>query len=244
MAFCPAFVSAFSIAVINPNAEKANQAVNSVDKTQLAALKKYDVIVFIDASRSMRTADCSSGQSRWQWCREQTMALKNSLAKPMDGHMKLVAFSDNFTVYPNVDWNSIASFFAGHRPQGNTGATRAIKSQLDQYFASRKADRKSTRPLLIAMITDGLPDKPQSLQEAIVDATQKMDDAKEIAITFLQVGTDQKATRYLQELDECLISRKARYDVVTTKTYEQLNADGLTKALLQSVSDDNTVALK
>ncbi len=243
LALCPPIVSAFSVAVYAPPIKNKSQPdAAAINKSQLAALKNYDVIVFIDASNSMKVGDCDQGRStRWQWCREQTTALRNTLGKSMNGHLKIVAFSDNFKVYPNVEMDSIPSFFAEHKPSGNTDTTRAIKSQLSQYFASRKAD-KTTRPLLIAMITDGLPDRPQSLSDVIVQATQQMEDPKEIAITFLQVGIDSKATKYLQELDECLISRKARYDIVTTKTYDQLSG-GLASALLQSVSPD-TVAVK
>ncbi len=241
LALCPSYADAFSVAVYDAAAKVESPAV-VINKTKFETLRNYDVLVFIDASNSMKVGDCDDGRStRWQWCQEQTIALRNALAKPMNGHLKMVAFSDKFTVYPNVEMDSIPSFFAEHKPSGSTDITRAIKSQLNQYFASRKAD-KNTRPLLIAMITDGLPDRPQSLSNAIVQATQQMDDPKEIAITFLQVGTDVKATRYLQELDECLISRNARYDIVTTKTYDQLSG-GLADALLQSVIPE-TVAFK
>jgi hypothetical protein len=116
--------------------------------------------------------------------------------------------------------------------------TKAIKSQLAQYFAAGKAlapgDRQ--RPLLIAMITDGLPDRPMALKETIIAATKQMNEPDQLAITFLQVGSDAKATRYLQELDECLVSRSAAHDIVKSKPFAEINQVGLVSALLQSLS--------
>lgn len=240
LAFClsvslsllPIASEAFSIAVISPPPVQ-----QPVDKVQLENLKNHDVIVFVDASHSMAISDCA-GQSRWQWCKEQSVALGDTLKVPLGTHLKLVAFSENFKVYPDINWNSVAGFFEKNKPTGNTDATRAIKSQLNQYFAARKALQpgQTMRPLLIAMITDGSPDRPLSLKETIIEATKQMNDSNEVAITFLQVGSDAKATRYLQELDDCLVSHKARFDIVKTKTFAQLSQTGLVNALLQSVS--------
>ena len=236
LALRPITSEAFSIAVISPPAVVSEP----VDRVKLENLKAYDVIVFIDASHSMAIADCG-GQSRWQWCKAQTMALSNVLKLqqvPLGDHLKMVAFSDNFKVYPDVNWDSVSRFFECNKPSGNTDMNRAIKSELGQYFAARKALNSggTLRPLLIAMITDGLPDRPLALKETIIEATKQMTDSDEIAITFLQVGTDLKATNYLQELDECLVARKAVHDIVKSKTFAQINRSGLVSALLQCVS--------
>lgn len=233
LALLPLAGDAFSITVPapQPTIEPA------LDRVQLENLKTYDVIVFIDASHSMAIADCA-GQSRWQWCQTQTKVLRDVLHVPLGNHLRMVAFSDNFKVYPDVAWGSVAGFFASNKPSGNTDMTKAIKSQLAQYFAARKAlapgDRQ--RPLLIAMITDGLPDRPMALKETIIDATKQMNDADQLAITFLQVGSDAKATKYLQELDECLVSHRAAHDIVKSKTFAEVNQVGLVSALLQSLS--------
>ncbi|CAN5390748.1 hypothetical protein BH11CYA1_BH11CYA1_43880 [soil metagenome] len=238
VALMPMASEAFSIAVISPPTVS-----QPVDKKKLEALKNYDVIVFIDASHSMAVADCD-GQSRWQWCKEQSTAIRDTLRVPLGSHLKMVAFSENFSVYPDINWNSVAGFFEKNKPSGNTDATRAIKSQLSQYFAARKALKpgETMRPLLIAMITDGCPDRPQSLRDTIVEASKQLNDSNEVAITFLQVGSDAKATRYLQDLDECLVSRKARYDIVTSKSFAQVNQTGLVNALLESVSPTEVAA--
>jgi hypothetical protein len=85
-----------------------------------------------------------------------------------------------------------------------------------------------------------------------------MHNADEIAITFLQVGVDPKASKYLRELDNDLVGasttggvarkigsnssasniaglNEARYDIVTSKTFDQVNKSGLALALLDAV---------
>jgi hypothetical protein len=244
LALFPTVSQAFSVAVLtNPNQDQdvSTSKSGNVTQAQVAALANYDVIVFIDASRSMDKKDCA-GKSRWEWCQEQTTALGNTLKAPLGSHLKVVAFNDSFKEYPDVDWAAIPTFFQRHRPSGNTDATRAIKKQLDSFFAARSSG--TARPLLVAMITDGCPDKPQSLRDTLIEATRKLDNPSDLAITFLQVGSDPVAKKYLEELDECLVSRKAKYDIVSSKPFAELNQMGLVQALLQSVSEEHVATAK
>lgn len=263
LSLCPTVSQAFSVAVLTSPSQDQSVTSSNVNQSQVAALANYDVIVFIDASRSMDKKDCA-GKSRWEWCQDQTAALGSALKAPLGSHLKVVAFNDSYKEYPDVDWNAIPTFFQKNRPSGNTDATRAIKKQLDSFFAERSnkmngsnsmssanssinsnnsnnlGDAQATqRPLLIAMITDGCPDKPGSLRDVIIEATKKLDDPSNLAITFLQVGNDEVARKYLEELDECLVSRKAKYDVVSSKPFSELNQMGLVQALLQTVSENH-----
>jgi uncharacterized protein YegL len=222
---------------------------------RLAAIADYDVIVFIDSSKSMGktlsgetqwtpnpVAELPSGvppnESRWQWCSEQTESLskelRQALSEPVKDQFRVVLFNDRYKVFKDVDMASVPTFFASNRPAGNTNANDALRSQLHEYFAAR-AHSDHVKPLLVAMITDGCPDDPWALRQTIIDATKRMNDPGEIAITFLQVGVDPKATRYLRELDNNLVREKARYDIVTTKSFEELSKAGLAQALVDAV---------
>lgn len=225
-----------------------------ISERRLSAISEYDVIVFIDASKSMSKtlsgerhwtaapvadlpADVSPSESRWQWCSEQTDDLSRQLQKAIKGpagkNLKVVLFNDRYKVFKDVDLSSVPSFFANNHPSGNTNANAALRSQLREYFAARDVDQ-NVKPLLLAMITDGLPDDPFTLRQTIINATKKMRNPGEIAITFLQVGVDPKATQYLRELDHGL-GKRARYDIVTSKSFQQLNKSGLALALLDAV---------
>jgi len=239
---------ALAVVIFNP----PEQAKPALPPEKVAELSKHDVIVFIDSSRSMSRSvgpekrwyspppaafptNVAADKTRWQWCSEQTQNLSNDLKNILKDHLKVVLFSDNFKVYKDVDMESVPHFFSANRPYGNTNATKALRSQLKQYFAARDAASEKPRPLLVAMITDGCPDDPLLLRQTIIEASNKMHDSDEIAITFLQVGVDPGATKYLRELDECLVGSKAKYDIVSAKSFDQLNQSGLSLALLDAV---------
>ena len=223
--------------------------------TRMSQIANYDVIVFIDSSRSMSRSlspetrwtekpryelpeGIAPGQSKWQWCAEQTENLSKQLEDNFknhpDDHLKVVMFSDKSTEYKDVDLRSVPTFFANNHPYGNTNANAALRAQLHEYFAKRDTNKDSVRPLLVAFITDGAPDDPFALRQTIIDATKKMQNPDEIAITFLQVGIDPSAGKYLRELD-CGLGSSAKYDIVTTKSFSQLNQTGLAVALLDAV---------
>ena len=225
--------------------------------TRMAQIANYDVIVFIDSSRSMSCTISPEtrwvehpryqlpegvvpGQSKWQWCAEQTEKLSKQLDSSFqnraDDHLKVVMFSDKSKEYKDVDMSSVPTFFADNHPVGKTNADEALRIQLKEYFAKRDHNKEAVRPLLVAFITDGAPDDPFGLRQTIIDATKKMQNQDEVAITFLQVGIDPKASRYLHELDSDLVkSSSAKYDIVTTKSFNQVNESGLAVALLDAV---------
>jgi len=71
-----------------------------------------------------------------------------------------------------------------------------------------------------------------------VAATKKMTNEKELGILFLQVGQDPTATQYLQKLDDDLVAKAgAKWDIVDTKTYEQIGNMSLTQVLLDAIND-------
>jgi uncharacterized protein YegL len=246
-----------ALAVVIFSPPQQSQPAPKVSEERLAEIANYDVIVFIDSSRSMSkglspetrwSANSSSSalpagmsptESRWQWCSEQTEGLSKQLQSAhndkLKDHLKVVLFSDNYKVYKNVDLASVPTFFASNHPYGNTNANAALRSQLRDYFEARDQNKEAVRPLLVAIITDGCPDDPLVLRQTIINATNKMQNPNEIAITFLQVGIDPKATKYLRELDECLVGSKAKYDIVTSKSFDQVNQSGLAIALLDAV---------
>ena len=240
--------NAMTVSIFTPPEQSRPAALSG---EAIAEMQNYDVVVLIDSSKSMSrsvTTDarfCSTinpgvavtpdGQSRWQWCSEQTDILSKQLKNKLKDQLKVVVFSESYKEYQNVDLGSVPTFFISNRPGGMTNATTALRSQFRAFFAARDKQKGEVRPLLVAMITDGAPDDPISLKQVIIDATKKMHKPDEIAITFLQVGVDPKATKYLKDLDDSLVASNARYDIVTSKSFDQLNNSGLAIALLDAV---------
>jgi hypothetical protein len=224
-----------------------------ISAADLSQLSSHDVVLIIDKSHSMTKKDClqvSQGPeadssivddqltapiSRWEWCREQTLDLTEKTQGILPEGVSIVLFSGEYLVFNNIDAKLIGTIFTNYTPKGSTNTTAALKSQLDQYFRRRGHLGQGTKPLLIAVITDGCPDDPSKLRYTIVDATRQMKTSGEILITFLQVGNDPSGGKLLEELDNRLVERKAQFDIVDVVPYTEMRKIGLTRALVSAI---------
>lgn len=208
--------------------------------SELNALADYNVVLIIDRSLSMgRLASSKSiakadQTSRWEWCRRQTIDLTGQTVDALPDGVNVVLFSSSFTEYNDVRPHVLDSLFSENKPRGKTELAGALKAQLDQHFANRASG--NTKPLLVAVITDGCPDSPDRLRETIVDATHRMRAPDEIAITFLQIGSAETGTRFLTSLNRKLKQGNAKYNIVTVKSFDQVNTLGLGRALVEALS--------
>lgn len=192
---------------------------------------KHDVAVIIDKSGSMAEEDCPNGVSRWQWCREQTadVAAAASEYGNMNG-LTITLFSDDFSTYRHAYLKEVGDIFRAHEPSGATFTGRALRNQLEEYF------RCPTKPLVIAVITDGVPSDPAAVRDAIITATKLMRSPDEVKITILQIGDDPRGSHFASMLDNALVSQGARFDIVQTKPFSQLRQMGVVGALVDVVA--------
>jgi hypothetical protein len=73
--------------------------------------------------------------------------------------------------------------------------------------------------------------------QVILEATQKLDRDEELAISFIQVGTDAAATAFLKILDDDLGRAGAKFDIVDTITMNDMEDLTLKEVLLSAISD-------
>ncbi len=259
-------LSAFQTTVKVPALPSISQeaAHSGITATALVRLSKYNVILLIDKSGSMDTHDCyaaSAGKgrrflakslnfmpslltlpadlaeaSRWSWCQEQVMSLSRITSQIFPQGITVVLFSSGFWVYNHVLLSSVPEIFQHNFPGGGTLATPPLQTLLDGYFQHRMSLPGSTRPLLIAIITDGLPNDFQEFKHVIIDDTNHMVRPDEIAITILQVGNSWAGVWQMEELANKLVQEGAKYPIVTTRTFSELLDTGLTKALIDAIT--------
>ncbi len=215
------------------------QSDSSTLEGQLSIISQHNVSVIIDKSGSMATRDCPGGISRWEWCARQACQLSEATATSLKEGITIVLFSCDFTVFPDATAQQIQVIFQNSEPDGLTNTGDALQSQIDSYF-QRKALFGKVKPAIIAVVTDGEPSRPEQVRHAIIDATHRMTDASELSITFLQVGSSQWGTNLLHELDCDLVNEGARYDIVDTKRFSELQSLGLIGALSQAVTAAKT----
>ncbi len=246
---------------LNTNSNNSGVLKIEVSKQELRMLGQHDVTLLIDKSGSMDTRDCPSPSksgkfaqylniplmltigtnpfeiTRWHWCQIQTMHFADISKNYLDNGMTVVLFSSTYKVFQNVHFNDIETIFQVNKPSGGTNTTAALVSVIRHYFESRQ-NNPDTKPIVIAIITDGVPDNPITLKEAIIEATFRMRNPNEISIAFLQIGGSFFGYNYLKELDFGLMAQGAKYDIVSVKTFGELTKIGLARGFIDAIEDN------
>jgi Mg-chelatase subunit ChlD len=177
-------------------------------------LKNLDIEFLLDKSGSMVTRDCPGGKTRWEYGQETTLALATYSEKHDPDGITVVPFAGSYKVYEGVTAEKVGQVFKENDPQGSTNTAAVLASRLDAYFA-RKA-QGGAKSVCMLVLTDGAPDDQDAVANVIVAATKKMDADEEIAISFIQIGQDAGASAFLQYLDDGLVAKGAKFDIVDT----------------------------
>lgn len=198
-------------------------------------LAKYDFVVMIDKSGSMGTEDCPGGKSRWAFAQEQTEAIAREAAKFDENGIDLVLFSTGVKAYDGVGVAEVTNAFATNSPGSSTDTAGALQSVFDKYNA-RNANGEA-KPLIIICVTDGAPDDQNAVDKAIVEQTKKMTDDGQLGIQFVQIGNDSGARAFLKHLDDELVAKGAKYDIVDTKDMAEMADMGVRAILTSAITD-------
>ena len=213
--------------------------------TTVADLQKYDIYFLLDKSGSMGQKDSSTGnKTRWEVAQETVVALARKAAEFDEDGITVVPFSakrpdGKFEEFDKVTEVKVSEVFAKVQPNGGTDTAGALKQVTDDYFAKKAANPSETKPRIIIILTDGVPDDKDALRDVIVKTTKKMDRDEEIGILFVQAGNDTSATKTLKEYDDDLVGKYgAKFDIVDTKTADELGSmPDLAQALIAALDD-------
>lgn len=199
-------------------------------------LKKRDFILLVDRSGSMETTDCDGGKSRWETAKEGAEALAAECEKYDENGITVGTFNKKWTILENIKAGSkeLHEIFAHNSPGGSTNTGGVLAEVLGAYLKGRP----DAKPITLIVITDGQPDSEKDVIDAIVNASNKIEDENEIGISFVQVGKDGGARAFLQMLDDDLVSKHgAKFDIVDTIKDEDMNDMSLTQVLINAVMD-------
>jgi hypothetical protein len=180
-------------------------------------LGNVDVHVLFDKSGSMSENDTPTRKSRWEYSKEFVAGLVTDLGQYDEDGIDITIFDTNFATSNGVTADAVFEVFKKYRPQNGTVLAPPLKAALN-LARSRWSDKKQ----LIIVVTDGQPSDADQVAKVIIEATQAMDRDSQCAISFMQVGTDAQATRFLQELDDALQGQGAKFDIVDTGRLEDL----------------------
>lgn len=207
-----------------------------VNNDELKVLKSRDIVIMQDRSSSMgERENFPEGMfPRWYWCLSQAMDFRRQSARIPDWTFNLVMFSSQFDVYRSVRMEMLPTVFSRNHIWIGTKLAEPMAEQLGEYFQKRGM-QKQTKPLVVAVITDGKPQDEGNLKDVIINATHQMRYPSEVQIVFLQVGTDDESYKKLSKLDNRLVSNGAKYDIVSVMPFNEVTHLGLARALVRAV---------
>lgn len=200
-------------------------------------LENRDYTLIIDKSGSMATPDQKGGRSRWVAAQESTLALASKCEQFDPDGITIYLFSGRFKRYENVTASKVTQIFRENDPSGSTDLAAVLKHATDNYFERKAAGQTKPNGETILVVTDGEPDDRKAVMKVIIEASRHMDRDEELAISFIQVGADSQATKFLKILDDELQGAGAKFDICDTITIDDMEDYSLSEVLLNAIND-------
>lgn len=200
-------------------------------------MKDRDYTLIIDRSGSMSTPDQSGGRTRWAAAQESTLALARKCEQFDPDGITVYVFAGRFKRYDDVTSSKVEQIFVENDPNGTTNLASVLQDATNQYFQRKAAGKTKSAGETILVITDGEPDDRRAVMEVIISATRNMERDEELAISFIQVGNDAAATKFLTALDDQLEGVGAKFDICDTVTIQDMEDMSLTDVLLNAIAD-------
>jgi Mg-chelatase subunit ChlD len=204
---------------------------------ELDQLKNRDYVLVIDKSGSMATEDCANHKSRWKAAQESTQAIANRCNEYDPDGITIIPFASSFRVYENTTPDKVATIFASESPMGSTNLTPVLENVFESYLRDKRAGKTKPNGVMCLIVTDGQPDDEESVAKAIAKFTTQIDHREEFGLSFIQVGKDLHASKYLERLDSHLTDQGAKLDIVNTKTFEEVEKVGLEATLIAALTE-------
>lgn len=195
-------------------------------------LNHRDYTIIVDKSGSMATKDQPGARSRWVCARESTEAFARRCEELDPDGLTLYVFASKFRRYDRVTADRVGAVFVENEPCGGTDLAGVLEHAFGAYF-ERKGSADA-RPETILVVTDGAPDDEKAVMRAVIKAAKRVSSPDELAVSFIQVGTDPGARRFLKILDDEMVRAGATYDICSTVTLDEAEGMGLTEVLMST----------
>ena len=209
------------------------------DQERLAGLAARQVFILVDRSGSMQFRDSNpTDPNKWHWTRwDSARVATESLAEvalsmDADNKVDIMLWDGDITgqlraVHKTVSSSSIADlsrWFDYNEPFGTTPLASALDEMYRRRFQRLLQDDE---PFTCVILTDGVPNNVNAVKRffrrLIRENNLEQEDRHMLAaFSFVRVGDEFGAIRFMQDLDNFLIR-----DVVDTKTDEFLFGKGV-----------------
>ena len=200
-------------------------------------VENRDYTLIIDKSGSMSLIDQPGSKSRWVVMQESTLALASKCEEFDPDGITIYLFASRFKRYDNVTTSKVMQIFRENEPSGRTDLAGVLQDATNSYFQRKATGQTKPNGETILVVTDGEPDDRKAVMKVIIEASRRMDRDEELAISFIQVGADAQASKFLKVLDDELQSAGAKFDICDTVTIDDMEDMTLTEVLLNAIID-------
>lgn len=207
-------------------------------QTTAINLANVDYHFMFDLSGSMKTpmpaASPYAGVSRFEAMKERAVSLCLQLTPYDKSGVEITGFNDdpNQPTHENVTEEKISALIDSLRVEGGTMLAGPLKKACDLALG-----RRAEKNQLIVVFTDGQPTDRQRVATVIIEASKQMEEDGQLAILFVQVGDDATATAYLAGLDDELVPKGAKFDIVDATTIDTLRGQSLEAIVNKAFND-------
>lgn len=204
----------------------------------MESLGNRDYTLVLDKSGSMGETDTPTGQTRWLYAQESTKAIATEVEKYDADGLTIIPFAGSFKRYESQTAAKLNDIWKENSPMGGTVLAPVLENIFADYLKRKAAGSTKANGEMVLVITDGQPSDEDKVAKTIVEFTKKLDNGDgEFGISFIQVGKDAQASAFLKKLDDDLEAQGAKFDIVDTKTMDEVEQIGLTETLIAALND-------
>lgn len=197
-------------------------------------LEMRNYYLVLDSSGSMgEPVSTSNTNSRWHEAEEATVALARKCAEFDADGIDVYTFNKSFQKFESSTPDKVKAIFETVGPSGGTDFVPVLKYVFDKALAAGK-------PATVLVITDGTPSETSgkaALAKLLVETANRLEGDSELGVSFLQIGQDPAAAAFLKKLDDELVAAGAKFDIVDTKTFDEMENLTIEQVLLAAVND-------
>jgi hypothetical protein len=198
-------------------------------------LSNRNYVLVVDKSGSMaEPVGRSKPLSRWDSMQEYVSAVTRKCCQLDADGIDVYFFGTKFTKFENVTVDMADGLFKKNSPMGGTDFVPVLTDVFNKHFSGNK-------PTTVLVVTDGAPsdgiDGQKALAKLLVATANKLEADTDLAVQFIQIGEDPDAAKFLKKLDDDLQGAGAKFDIVDTKTCDDLENMDLEAVLLAAIND-------
>ncbi len=192
-------------------------------------LANYNFIVLVDRSSSMSGSidQQGLGQSKFSWLQSNISDFASFLQAHTKSTLTVIPFNARHSVQELSSPIDIATVVRNLSPEGGTNLAAPLDEGI--HLALRR-----TTPQIVVVLSDGMTNIGRSLEQTIINATDIVP-AGQVVASFIQIGTDRAGLNAIKNLDDGLIARGAKYDMVDAKYFGDLTKFGMKRVLADAI---------